>query len=46
MVVGNDGAASVVGGIDVVGAGDGAGGCGAGCLGKFSWKDCWISLVM
>ena len=46
MVAGNDGAASVVGGIDVAGAGGGAGGCGVGCLGKFPWKDCWSCLVI
>ena len=32
LVAGSDGAASVVGGIDVVGTGGGAGECGVGCL--------------
>ena len=46
LASGNGGAVSVVGGTAVAGTGDGAGGCGVGCLGKFSWKDCWSCSVM
>ena len=46
LVSGTGGAASVGGVIDGIGAIGEAGGWEGGCLGKFSWKDCWSSLVM